>query len=316
MTNKRILALIGTILALIIVLGATVALAQEPDGADPDSGTEEVPSLPFPGKFGHRGFLGLPEDLTPKDELLANALGISVDDLANAQEEARIAAIEQAVDAGLLTQEQADQILEGNFGFRGFGMFGHHGFGHHGFGPLGDDGIDFDALLADALGISVEDLQAARDEAHAAAMAELVDGGYLTQEQADLMVARQALREYIDGDALMVEALGISPADLQAARDEGTSLPALLEELGLTYAELAQAKQDAYEAAVQQAVDDNVLTQEQADQILSGGGIGGRGFSGPGGFGRHGGSGGFGGNGGFRGFGPLGRGTAPAGMNI
>ncbi|HCB49984.1 MAG TPA: hypothetical protein DEP47_10770 [Chloroflexi bacterium] len=114
----------------------------------------------------------------------------------------------------------------------------------------------------------------------------------------------------------MAEALGISPADLQAAREEGTSLSALLEELGLTYAELAQAKQDAYEAAVQQAVDDNVLTQEQADQILSSGGIGGRGFSGPGGFGRHGGPGGFGGNGGFRGFGPLGGGTAPAGMNI
>ncbi|KPK07960.1 MAG: hypothetical protein AMJ56_12515, partial [Anaerolineae bacterium SG8_19] len=274
------------ILVLIIALGATVALAQEPDGADPDSGTEEVPSLPFPGKFGRGGFPGLPEDLTPKGELLANALGITVDDLAEAQEEARIAAIEQAVDAGLLTREQADQILEGNFGFRGFGMFGHHGFGHHGFGPLGGDGIDFDALLADALDISVEDLQAARDEAHAAAIAELVDGGYLTQEQADLMVARQALREYIDGDALMAEALGISPADLQAAREEGTSLS------------------------------DNVLTQEQADQILSSGGIGGRGFSGPGGFGRHGGPGGFGGNGGFRGFGPLGGGTAPAGMNI
>lgn len=315
MTNKRFLALIGTILALIIAFGATIAFAQEPD-TDPDSGDEDAPSFPFPGKFGRGGFLGLPEDLTPKDELLADALGISVDDLAEAQTEAHAAAIEQAVEAGLLTQEQADQILEGNFGFRGFGLFGHHGFGHHGFGPLGDNEIDFDALLADALGISVEDLQAAREEAHAAAIAEMVEGGYLTQEQADLMAARQALKEYIDPDALMAEALGISPADLQAAREEGTSLPALLEELGLTYAEFAQAKQGAYESAVQQAVDDNVLTQEQADQILSGGGFGGPGFRGPGGFGRHGGPGGFGGNGGFRGFGSSSQDNAPAGLNI
>lgn len=313
MTKKRILALIGTILALIIALGATVVLAQEPDGADPDPDTEEVPSLPFPGKFGRGGFLGLPENLTPKDELLANALGISVDDLNEAQEEARVAAIEQAVDAGLLTREQADQILEGNFGFRGFGMFGHHGFGHHGFGPLDGDGIDLDALLADALGISVEDLQTARDKAHAAAIAELVDGGYLTQEQADLMAARQALKDYVDGDELVAEALGISLADLQAAREEGTSLSALLEESGLTYAEFAQARQDAYEAAVQQAVDDDVLTQEQAEQILSGGGIGGHGFRGPGGFGRHGVPGNFGG---FQGFGPLGNDTEPTGISI
>ncbi len=315
MTKKRLLVLIGTILALIIALGATIAFAQDPDGADPESSTEDVPALPFPGKFGRQGFLGLPEDLTPKDELLANALGISVDDLAAAQEEARVAAIEQAVDAGLLTREQADQILEGNFGFHGFGMFGHHGFGHHGFGPFGDDVIDFDALLADALGISVEDLQAARDEAHAAAIAELVDGGYLTQEQADLMAAQRALKEYIDVDALMAEALGISPADLQAAREEGKSLAALLEESGLTYAEFAQAKQDAYQAAVQQAVDDNVLTQEQADQILSGG-IGGRGFMGPGGFGRHGGPGHFGGGPGFQGFGSSSGDAAPIGINI
>jgi hypothetical protein len=238
MTNRRFLALIGTILALIIAIGATSASAQEPDD-DPGSGNEEVPSFPFPGKFGRGGFFGLPEDLTPKDE-----------------------------------------------------------------------------LLADALSISVEDLQAAREEAHAAALAELVEGGYLTQEQADLMAARQALKGYIDPDALMAEALGISLADLQAAREEGTSLPALLEELGLTYAEFAQAKQDAYESAVQQAVDDNVLTQEQADQILSGAGFGGPGFRGPGGFGRHGGPGGFGGNGGFRGFGPFSGDTAPAGLNI
>jgi hypothetical protein len=313
MTNKRILALIGTILALIIALGVTVAFAQEPD-TDPDPDAEEVPSFPFQGKFGRQGFPGLPEDLTPKDELLASALGISVDDLADAQAEAYAAAIEQAVDAGLLTQEQADWILQGNFGFHGFGR---HGFGHHGFGPIGVETIGFDALLAEALGISVEDLQAARDEAHAAALAELVDGGYLTQEQADLMTARQALKEYVDPDALTAEALGISLADLQAAREEGTSLPALLEELGLTFAEFAQAKQDAYQSAVQQAVDDNVLSQELADQILSGAAGGpGFGFRGPGGFGRHGGPGGFGGNGGFRGFGPFSEDTEPAGMNI
>src|SRR5690606_28156061 len=109
-----------------------------------------------------------------------------------ARAEAREAAIEQAVEEGLLTQEQADQLLEDGFGFKGFG--GRSGF----FGSA----IDVDALLADALGISVEELQEARNKTFAARLDELVAAGALTQEQADLMLAYRQVEGYVDYDAL------------------------------------------------------------------------------------------------------------------
>ena len=43
----------------------------------------------------------------------------------------------------------------------------------------------------------------------------------------------------------------------------------LLDEQGLTSEEFQQALQAAYEAALQKAVADGVITQEQADQLLS-----------------------------------------------
>ncbi len=119
---------------------------------------------------------------------LADALGISVDDLQAAEETAHEAAIQQAVDEGLITQAQADAILEhsGAFGFRGFRI------------PFVDmSGIDMDALLADALGVTTDELTAAREAAADATLAQAVEDGYITQEQADLMQARKALAEYL-----------------------------------------------------------------------------------------------------------------------
>ena len=100
------------------------------------------------GGWGRAGFKGI-----DYQQLLADALGITVEELEAAYETARTAAIEEAVDQDLLTQEQADQMLawggskRGWFGFRGFGC-----------GPKGmsNDTIDEEALLANALGISVD----------------------------------------------------------------------------------------------------------------------------------------------------------------
>jgi hypothetical protein len=70
----------------------------------------------------------------------------------------------------------------------------------------------------------------------------------------------------------------------------------LMEGLELDRTEMRSAMTTAYEEAVQQAVADGVITQEQADVVLSlpFGGF----FGGPGGPGK-GGPGGFGGRGGF-----------------
>jgi hypothetical protein len=176
-------------------------------------------------------------------------------------------------------------LPSGPGGFRSFGgRPGHHDFG-------GSD----DESLAAALGITVEELQAARQKVYADRLAQAVEDGYLTQEQADNMQAMNALKAYIDRQAILAEVLGMTAGELDAARDDG-SLSDIL--ANITPAELQERMQAATESAVQQAVADGVITQAQADlvldQIANGAGM-------LGGFGGHHGRGGmdFGGSRGF-----------------
>lgn len=125
-------------------------------------------------------------------------------------------------------------------------------------------GGNHDEYLAAALDITVEELDAAQAEARAAMLADAVTEGTITQEQADLINAREAVESYLDKEALE------------------TSLE------GLDRTAAVAAAQAAYEAAVAEAVADGVITQAQADTLLAqpvgrgfGGGRGGRG--GPGG---------------------------------
>ena len=175
------------------------------------------------------------------DTYLAEALGITADELQTAQQTAYEAAIDQALAQGLITQAQADALNERSDTFGRFdGRMAHGMFG------LADDTIDMDALLADALGVTADELNAARVEAQALALAAAVESGRITQEQADQMKARQALQTYMQE---------------QGFGDQMRSL---------------------YESLVQQAVQAGVITQEQADAILSNSGrFGGmRGFDG------------------------------------
>ena len=204
---------------------------------------------------------------------LADALGISVTELQTARQEAHIAAIQQMVDEGVLTQTQADQLLLG----------GRPSFMGGGRDRLGDVDIDPEALLANALGITVEELQAAQQQAHVAAIQQAVADGRLTQAQADLMLGHMQLRDAIDPDALLAGVLGITVEELQTARDddEDKTLADLVDELGLDAVTVRREMTAAYQQAVQQAVDDGTITQEQADQILSRPGPGLGGFGGP-----------------------------------
>lgn len=214
---------------------------------------------------GGRGGPGMPGGVRGEnqDQYLADALGISLEDLQAAYTTAQDAALQQAVEQGLMTQAQADAIKERADG-KGFG-FG-HGFG----GPDGrNSGIDFNALLADALNVSVDELQAAREQAQQAAIDAAVASGELTQEQADNMKAMQALRSYIDREALQAQVLGMSVDELKAAREAGKTMADLLEEKDMTQAVYDEAFTAAYKTAVAQAVTDGVITQAQADEILS-----------------------------------------------
>jgi hypothetical protein len=195
-------------------------------------------------RWGGRGLAN-----SPDSEELAEALGISVDDLTAAYQKASEAAIQQALDEGLITQAQAELMRTGER--FGMGM-------RFGGRMMGASTIDFHALLADALGITEDELEAAQQSVHETRLAEAVANGSITQEQADLMKAHQELR---------------SSENFQSSM------------------------QSAHQAAIAQAVADGVITQEQADQMLSGEfgmGRGGFGMGGFGGRGMHGGRGGFG----------------------
>lgn len=166
------------------VLGAAPQLAfAQSAPATPAQGsdvpTPTQPTSPLRGQGAHD---------TDRGQNLADALGITTDELNAAQEAARSAALDQAVAEGLLTQEQADAIRNGEG--RGLGIRP----------PRGQAGtIDMDALLADALGITVDELDAAEQAAREAGLAQAVADGAITQEQADLMTARGALKEFAQG---------------------------------------------------------------------------------------------------------------------
>jgi polyhydroxyalkanoate synthesis regulator phasin len=157
---------------------------------------------------------------THGDEQLAQALGISVEELQAARDKARAAAIDKLVADGWLTERQAERVRA-----RGLDHFPE--LWHM------DTGIDPDALLADALGITVEELDAARQTAFGLRLDEAVSAGKLTPDEAETLKARHAF---------------------------GGFLRARLRIL--------------FEGLVQDAVAEGALTQEQADRILSGEGLG------------------------------------------
>jgi hypothetical protein len=274
--NKWIGVLVGG--GLIVAIAAGAMAFSFITSASANSNTPQNQSTGIQPPFGGPGYRGNQSDV---QAALAKALGISVAELQTAQQKASDAAIQEALKAGLISQNQADEMTLRGGPFR---------FGLGGRGRTGANSkIDYDALLANALGISVEKLQVAREDARASMLAEAVANGDITQEQADLMKARNALKSYLDPNTLLAGAMGISADELQAYRDQDLTLSQILEKVGKTAAEVRDAQQTAYQAAIAKAVTDHVITQAQADQILA------RGLKGMGGFGCGPDRGGFGG---------------------
>jgi hypothetical protein len=213
MTWLKRLAYMGFGASLVIVLAmAGVVVFAQSDGDGGDEAPELLEDQSGPWRFRRGPFVDVDEQA-----LLAEALGITVEELQAAHEEVRVAAIEQALAEGLISEEEAEALIEDGFGPRV----------RWGVNSL----IDKDEALAEALGISVEELQAAQSEVYAARLEALVEDGVLTQEQADLAAARRAVREYIDAETLQATV------------------------------------QDAYEAAVEQALEDGAISEEQAEQL-------------------------------------------------
>jgi hypothetical protein len=187
-----------------------------------------------------------------------------------------------AADGDPAQEDGTDQPLpwKGYFwGKRGPAHGGRFGFG---------TGFDYDAFLAEELGVTVEELQAARQAAHDAALDEAVAEGLLTEEQADLISAGSALRLYLDPQELLSQALGVDAEELEAARSAGQPLHELFADMEPE--EIREAMQAAYQDALQQAVEEGIITESQAEQLqekgFPGGFLGRRapGFHGRGGF--------------------------------
>jgi hypothetical protein len=164
---KWLLTVVTTALVVVLAVGAGAIFAQEPETTPtPESAAPSGPRAHGFGWGGLRGGFG-------QSEYLADALGITTDELSAATQQARAAALQQAVEEGLITQEQADRMAARIAG-RGFHLHGFRG-----------GSIDGQALLADALNISVEQLEAAMETARDTALAAAVAEGRITQEQAD-----------------------------------------------------------------------------------------------------------------------------------
>lgn len=165
-----------------------------------------------PADKGGRGLGGV------SDSDLAAALGITTDQLTAARTTANAEALKEAVSQGLITQDEADKITQNAQNGRGFDRFGRFG-----------GSIDYDSLLANALGIGVDKLKAAYQQVFSANLDAAVADGRITQDQADLMKAQNALA----GDS-----------------------------------KFQASMKSAYETAVNQAVTDGLITQAQADLLL------------------------------------------------
>jgi polyhydroxyalkanoate synthesis regulator phasin len=166
-----------------------------------------------------KGNLRIGIDNDDHKQALADELGISLEDLQAAFTSAQTAILQDKVAAGEITQDKADKILEDlDDTDRPFRMMGK--------GPVQSE--TFDTYLAEALGISVDQLTEARNNVFQAEIAQAVADGKITQEQADLMIARRSVQGYI-----------------------------------------ADAQTTAYKNAIAQAVIDGKITQAQADLLLA-----------------------------------------------
>jgi len=204
-----------TLFAVVILLLAASLVAFRPYGGDADA-----------------------DGVSDYTEALAEALGIDVDTLQAAQQTAEENALNQAVTDGLITQEQADAALSGEASGKPVRFKG--------------SDIDMDTYLADALNITVEELESAEAEAKSILLDQALENGTITQEEYDAQQLRSTMSPYFEN-----------------------------------------AYSSAYQSAIDAALADGAITEEQAAQLEAEPQFGGRGFDGGHGFdggrGKHGG---------------------------
>lgn len=157
-----------------------------------------------------------------------------------------------------------------------------HGGNPFGFGGRHGDREAMEALLAEELNVTPDELRAAQERAFARSIERAVAEGELAPKHAERMLAFMKLRSYVSWQDLAAEVLGMTPEELEAAGDEGKTVWDLLAEQDMDPSTAWQRLMEAGKAKLQQAVADGVITQEQADELWQRRGFGPKGF-----FGHH-----------------------------
>jgi hypothetical protein len=200
--------IIGVIFLLALLIGAAAVFAQTSgvaeDISQADDGSEEPVQVPPGDRAGFWRPWGRDPDEPrqgpiarlrrsgiDRDQLLADALDISLEELGEARAEAREARILQAVEEEVITQDEADLLLAA-IAYKGT--------------------VNRAELLTNALGISLEELEQAREDglgqrglleeleltpagvreglraAFESSVEDAVSSGAITQEEADLIL--------------------------------------------------------------------------------------------------------------------------------
>lgn len=122
--------------------------------------------------------------------------------------------------------------------------------------------------LAEALGVTPEQLDEARWTAYLATLEDAVEEGVLSQQAADRMVAQALIRRTAGREEIIAAGLGITVADLQAAQEEGKTVPQLVDELGLDATTIGQNLAAFLEELILAAADEGLISDAQAARIL------------------------------------------------
>ncbi|QAV11329.1 hypothetical protein EB820_25560 [Brevibacillus agri] len=240
---------------------------------------------------------------------IAEAQGVSVDDVVALLVKQQEAKLKEAVEAGKLTQEQADKMNE-NAAERVKEMVQNT---HPGKGPGKGFGFGLDkneellsllkldaaklqeelkagktlAAVAEAQGVSVDDVVALLVKEQEAKLKEAVEAGKLTQEQADKLNenAAERVKEMVqnthpgkgpgkgfgfgfgfDKNEELLSLLKLDAAKLQEELKAGKTLAAVAEAQGVSVDDVVALLVKEQEAKLKEAVEAGKLTQEQADK--------------------------------------------------
>lgn len=123
--------------------------------------------------------------------------------------------------------------------------------------------------LADELEISVEELRDARQRSWISAIEQIQAEGLISDDRAELMLARVAMSSYIQPDEVLAGILGLTVDELADARAQGKTIRELAVERGLNWPTIRDKIHSVREETIQQAVEEGVISAEQAELLLN-----------------------------------------------